>query len=89
MHCHPHRGDWSFHLTNEKKKKGTEKRFWKLSLAIIRMSMKASIAQVLVIGEVASQNSLLFSHNVKISVDVHAMQHQRGQVLRRSRDLLF
>ena len=21
MHCHLHRGDWSFHLTNEKKKK--------------------------------------------------------------------
>ena len=23
MHCHLHRGDWSFHLTNEKKKKIT------------------------------------------------------------------
>ena len=23
MHCHLHRGDWSFHLTNEKKKKKT------------------------------------------------------------------
>ena len=21
MHCHLHRGDWNFHLTNEKKKK--------------------------------------------------------------------
>ena len=21
MHCHLHRGDWSFHLTNEKKKR--------------------------------------------------------------------
>ena len=25
MHCHLHRGDWSFHLTNEKKKK---KKWW-------------------------------------------------------------
>ena len=25
MHCHLHRGDWSFHLTNERKKKKTKK----------------------------------------------------------------
>ena len=24
MHCHLHRGDWNFHLTNEKKKKASE-----------------------------------------------------------------
>ena len=24
MHCHLHRGDWNFHLTNEKKKKKVE-----------------------------------------------------------------
>ena len=26
MHCHLHRGDWNFHLTNEKKKKLTIKK---------------------------------------------------------------
>ena len=26
MHCHLHRGDWNFHLTNEKKKKKERKK---------------------------------------------------------------